>query len=227
MGFKTTISNFSNKVKQSKICLIFATIYAFVWSVGKILFGAFSAGYFFCVSGASSLLFAFVKKIYLSNCKNDNEQEKRGKSITISILIICSGVLFTFYMARLFFIDDVKHYDIIWSITIAAASFFELGLSIFNLHRAKKSKDILLQSFRGYSVASSCYAIVLTQVALLSATNTPTASANFYNALTGVILGGVAVLIGVVLLIISCQKKIVNLPLTDNGEEIETKTENE
>lgn len=219
MGFKAKISNFSNKVKQSKICLIFATIYAFVWSVGKILLGAFSAGYFFCVSGASSLLFAFVKKIYLSNYKNDDEQEKRGKSITISILIICSGVLFTFYMARLFFIDDVKRYDLIWSITIAAASFFELGFSIFNLHRAKKSQDILLQSFRGCSVASSCYAIVLTQVALLSATSTPSASANFYNALTGVILGGVAVLIGVVLLIISCKKKIDNLPLTESKNE--------
>lgn len=214
MGFKAKISNFSNTVKQSKICLIFATIYAFVWSVGKILFGAFSGAYFFCVSGASSLLFAFVKKIYLHNCKNDDQAEKRGKSITISILIICSGALFTFYMARLFFINDVKQYDLIWSITIATASFFELGISIFNLYRAKQSKDILLQSFRGCNVASSCYAIVLTQVALLSATNTSQAVASFYNALTGVILGGVAVVIGVVLLIFVCKKEINCKPLS-------------
>lgn len=207
MGFKTKISNFSNKVKQSNICLIFAVIYSFVWSIGKILFGAFSKGYFFCVSGASSLLFAFVKHIYLKTFKSENQDEKLGESVTISILIILSGVLFTFYMARLFFVDDVKQYGKIWSITIASASFFELGLSIANLRKAKKQNDTLLQAFRCCSLASSCYAIVLTQVALLSATNTP---ANFYNALTGVIFGVVTIFIGIILMIVISKRKIAN-----------------
>ena len=70
---------------------------------------------------------------------------------------------------------------------------------------AKKSNDILLQSLKGCSLASSCFAIALTQVALLSATNT---NANFFNGITGVVMGVFSALIGIYLMTVCAKQKI-------------------
>lgn len=200
---QTKLKTIFDNVKDKKIMLIVSAIYNFVWAICKIVFGVLSAAYFFCISGASTLLFGFTKRIYLKNYKSENNDEKLGKSITISILLIISSLFFTFYMARLFFTKETQNYGLIMSITIAAFSFTELVLSLIEFFKAKKIKDILLQCFKGCSLASSCFAIVLTQVALLSAQGV---SANFYNALTGILFGVFSIFIGIYLLY-SCKKE--------------------
>ena len=98
------------------------------------------------------------------------------------------------------------------SITIATFSFAELGLSIYEYTKAIKTNDVLKQTFKGCSLASSCAAMVLTQVALLSATNTP---GNLYNAITGTVFGMLMILIGVYLLINAIQQKRPKNDLND------------
>lgn len=186
--------NTKKKIKDSNIVLYVSVVYNFSWAIGKILFGVFARLYFFCVSGASTLLFGFIKRMYLKNYDNDDIEERKGKSLAIAILLIASSSLFIFYMARLFFVDTTMEYGLIMSISIAAFSFTELGLSIYQFMKAKQSQDILNQSFRACSLASSCYAIALTQVALLSATKT---SANSFNAITGIVAGVFSILIAV------------------------------
>lgn len=207
MKLKEFYNRITEKAKQHKIVLLISLVYSFIWAVCKIIFGAFTYSYFFCISGASTLIFGFIKIIYLKHYKSDDFEEKKGKSIVISILLITSSALFTFYMARLFFISDVNNYGIILSITIAACSFFELSFSIFNYVKAKKTKDILLQSFKGCSLISSCFANVLTQVALLSATGSKN---NFQNAITGILAGCISMLIGTIILIKSLKLKQKN-----------------
>lgn len=202
MGFGESLKKFSVLAKQKNLVLLISLIYNFVWAVCKILFGSFTKSYFFCVSGASTLLFGFIKQVYLKHNKTDDFELKRGKSLTLAILLIISSALFTFYMSRLFFIDEASNYGLIMSITIAAFSFTELGLSITEFVKAKKTDDLLLQSFRGCSLASSLFAIVLTQVALMSATGS---TDNFYNGLIGVIMGVFSILIGAYL-IYNCYK---------------------
>lgn len=144
------------------------------------------------------MLFGFIKKIYLKNINTDDFYNKKRKSIAISILLIISSCLFTFYMARLFFIPSNLNYGLTPSITIATFSFTELGLSLHNFIKSKKTNDLALQSLKCCNLASSCFAIVLTQVALLSTTQT---SSGFYNGLTGVVFGLFAILIGIYSLI--------------------------
>lgn len=207
MKFSESIKNIVEKAKQKKVVLLLSLVYSFVWAVCKIVFGIFTFSWFFCISGASTLLFGFIKKIYFNNHKIDSFENKKSKSITIGILLIISGALFTFYMARLFFVPYTKEYGKILSITIATFSFAELGIAIYNFARAKKTNDILLQSFKSCSLASSCYAIVLTQVALLFACKT---NGNFYNAISGVVFGSFAVLIGVYVLTMASKAKSEN-----------------
>lgn len=207
---KTKINYAKEQAKQKQIVLLVSTAYNFIWAICKILLGTFTFSYFFCVSGASTLLFGFIKKIYLKNYDNNDFQEKIGKSVTIGILLIISSALFTFYMARLFFISETKNYGLILSISIATFSFTEFGLSIYNFIQAKKSNDILLQTFRCYSISSSSFAIVFTQVALLSTTNSTN---NYLNGLTGIVAGIFSILFGIYTIIKAVKVKNKNLQI--------------
>lgn len=193
MTLKNTISKFKFINNKYKLILSVGTFYNIVWSIIKIIFGVISKSYYFSISGCSSLLLGIIKKLYLGYFNSDDENEKLWKSFTISILLILSSLLFTFYMARLFFVADNKEYGLIMSITIATFSFTELGFSIYNYIASKKSQDILLKSFRISSLAQSNFAIVLTQVALLSATNSTN---SFLNGLVGVIFGIISIILG-------------------------------
>lgn len=217
------IKSLISKAQQKKIFLLFSLIYNFVWAVCKIVFGAITGLYFFCVSGGSTILLGFTKKVYLKNYKTDDQTKKRNKSINIAILLLVSGALFVIYMARLFFIEESKEYGLILSIAIAAFSFAEFGLSIYNFAKARKTDDVLLQSFKGCSLVSSCYAIVLTQVALLSATGT---SGSLYNAIVGVVMGGVALLIGLYLLIKAAKSPQISVtPITTDEDSSQQKND--
>ena len=198
MKIRQKLNLLKEQAKQNHIVLLISVIYNFIWAVSKIVFGAVFASYFFCVSGASTLIFGFIKKIYRNHLDCDDEATKQKKSTTIAILLMISSLLFCFYMARLFFTYETKEYGLIISITIALLSFCELFLSIFNFIKAKQTNDILLQSFRGCNISSSLFAISLTQVALLSATNS---TSNFLNALTGVVSGILSFAIGLYLLV--------------------------
>ncbi len=206
MKIKEKLTNLTKKAKESKIFLLFSILYSFIWGTCKIIFGFITSAYFFAVSGATTLIFGFIKNIYSKNFKIESLKNKQKKSINISILLLISSFLFTFYMSRLFFIPENSNYGLILSITIATFSFTELSISIYNFFKAKKTTDILLQSFRCYNLVSSSFAIVLTQVALLSATNTPSP---FFNALTGVCFGFFSILIAIYILLKSLKTKNV------------------
>lgn len=196
--FVKRVQNLQMLKKINKQSVFLVMIINFVWAVGKIIFGVFSHLYFFCVSGANTLILGFTKRIYLKHLSTNDYHTRQRKALNLAILIIISGALFTFYMTRCFFLPDNTNYGLILSITIATFSFGELGLSIYKFSHASKSKDPLLRSSKASSLVSSLYAITLTQVALLSATNSTN---NFYNGLTGIIMGSFSIILGIILLI--------------------------
>lgn len=169
----------------------------------KIFFGIFTLSFSFCISGANTLSFGVIKQIFL---KRKDKPNNNNQALAISILLIISGILFTAYMSRLFFIDTSPRYGLIISIAIAGFAFAEFGLSIYKCIRAKNSQNILLQSYRAYNLVSSSFAIVLTQIALLSATQT---AGNIYNAITGITLGGFSIIVGCYMChrVVTTQKK--------------------
>lgn len=194
----------TNKIFRTKIITYTTMVYNFFWSILKIFFGVFMNSFLYCISGVYTLLFGFIKKIFLSNHAN-KEVNLETKSIIIGVLLTISGFAFGLYMGRLFFVSYEANYGLIWSIAIAGCSFVELGLAIFNLRKARKGDDILLFSLRCCNLSASFFAIVLTQVALLSATKAENTS--FSNAITGVVASILVVVLGFVVIGISLHKK--------------------
>lgn len=194
---KSNLKSAINTLKQQKIVTITSMIYNFVWASGKILLGVLTGAYFLCISGTNTLLIGFIKKTYVSNSKENDQTLKSNKSLIIAVLLLITGILFTLYMCRLFFLKNSQEYGLILSISISTLSFFELGFAIYSLVQVSKTDDILLFSYKCCSLATSGFAIVTTQVALLSAckTNTPV-----YNAITGTVFGLISIIIALILM---------------------------
>lgn len=117
----------------------------------------------------------------------------------MAILILVASAIFVMYMSRLFFMEYTYTYSTIMGVAIATFSFTELGIAIGGLVSATKKNHYLMMGIKCCNLSSALIAIVLTQIALLSLPETINAS--FYNAITGVVLGGLSMLIGVFMII--------------------------
>ena len=134
------------------------------------------------------------------------------------------SLVYCLYMGRLFFVSSTTKYGEITAITIAAFSFLELAISIRNLVKSYKAKNILLMSLRSCNIASSFFALVLTQVAILSAVTEVDHS--FYNAIGGIVFGALAFFVGLVQLIVgykykkkyAIEKEIIEEPLLESED---------
>lgn len=110
------------------------------------------------------------------------------------------GLFYLFlYSVRLFFINEpMKEYSVIIATTIALLSFVKLGLSIYHLFKERKSRNLTAIAFRTMGLALSLFALVNTQSSIFMALGKDYRTVN---ASSGTISGGIAIALGVFLLI--------------------------
>lgn len=152
-----------------------------------------------CVSGVYTFCIAVCKGIFFRHYGGQDPVASARKAMFIGMLIILSGLAFALYMARLFFFPRQDSYGTILSIAIAAFSFYDLIAALCRYRKAVATSDILLSALRTSNIAGGLFSIVLTQVAILSAQNTQDYS--FYNAVSGVVFGVLAMLSGAILVL--------------------------
>lgn len=185
-----------DKNKRHKTLVVLTTIYGYLWSLIKMIIGILTGAYFYLLSGLSTFFTGLNRHIYLRSTKK--EKEKIGP-LLMGIFFVLIGLFYLFYAMRLFFIEEeIKEYSVIVAIAIAAFSFLELGLSIYNFVINRKSKNMTVISFRTMNLALSIFAIVNTQNALLMAQGEPN---QMGDAIFGVFAGSVAVILGIVLFV--------------------------
>lgn len=189
-----TIKNKAKQFCESKTFTIIIATYNFIWSIVKIILGIIETAYFLCLSGIVTMLIGMTKIIFIRKVQNQNK-----KIIFLSTFLILIGIIYSIYMARyLFTNENLKEYSEIIAITIALASFIELGTSIFSLIKANKKKDSVVFSYKIVNFSSSLFALVNTQSALLAADN-------IYDvvsvSLFGIVSGIITTCLGIFLLI--------------------------
>lgn len=188
-------------VFRTKIITFVTMVYNFFWAVGKIAFGIFRRSFIYVLSGGYTILIGFSKRIFVKHHSKDLNKET--KSIIMGVLILIAGCAFAIYTGTFLVWHQLNQFGLVWSIFLALCSFVEMGIAIFNLSRVKKKNDIMLSALRCCNFVSALFAIVITQVAILSATDPKDMSA--YNAITGIVAGVVAVGIGTYIIIKACK----------------------
>jgi len=225
MNFKEFFEKLKlDPLKRTKLITLTTMLYNFFWAIGKILFGVFKNAYVYILSGGYTILIGFSKRIFLKS-HNRKDINKETKSIIMAVLLMFSGLAFALFMGRLFFWPYEHTYGLIWSIGIAVGSFVELGIAIFNLFRVKKKNDILLLSLRSCSFISAVFAIVITQISILSATGTTGVS--IYNAISGILAGLIAIGVGIIIIVKASKLKKLKTqnPQPKTQEEFEIEKE--
>jgi hypothetical protein len=127
------------------------------------------------------------------------EQYRSAYRVT-GILVTVLSLLYTLSFIPLFFAAAEEiNYDRPVAVIIAAITFAEIGLAIHGTVSARRNRDLLSEAVKLTNVAAGLVLLTLTQSALLSLEKD--IDPGHANAVSGILLGTIAVGIGVSMLI--------------------------
>lgn len=213
-----------NKYKRAIVFTRLSIVLTAFVVIGKLLYGivfrspfiAFSAFYSVGIAVAKVLaLITHNKSIKKINSTGVIEygKEEYDCYLYVGVIVLAAGLAYVIYSARMFLgYSKSSAYPVFVAINIAAFTFTEIALSVRGTVLAKKDKEPIMEAIKLASVASSLILLTLTQTALLSFTYEGDASK--YNGLSGIIFGGIAVLIGAYMAV-SVSVKINKLQLAE------------
>ena len=158
-------------VKDYQIRLRWSSIGSFALALGKIILACMSFSIFLGINGIYTAIVAYGKHLSLIGMRTtDAKKDARHYYKRIGVLILVASIIYLIYTARLLQNHTVTHYSNYMGITIAAVTFFEMGMSIAGIYRARKQKDLMKKAIKMLNLCSALIGLVLTQTALLSFT---------------------------------------------------------
>ncbi|MBQ8405021.1 MAG: hypothetical protein IJX09_00065 [Clostridia bacterium] len=162
-------------------------------ALGKMTIGLFS-DYIMCAVGGFGLLLVAAKL----QCVFGVRSKRRSftwRNTVISVCLFTAGLVYMLYMLyELIAKPPAKEYSPVIAVLVAAIAFTEMGFAVYGLVRTKR-KGHFYRDVKIISFISAMTAILTAQIALLS-----TFSENmqhYYNAFTGLAVGGVTVLLSI------------------------------
>ena len=209
--YKRTIESIriiSKAIKERK--LIFARV-----SILKDIFLVVGKG-ILCIISVS--FFMFVNALYSAGMglarfiavrMHTQEKKEQVKSYrNVGIIISFSSICYMLYSIRLFLGGKTGDYDMYIALVVALYTFVEFGINIKEAIRLHKSKALEAKALRAASFSSTLICFVLTQTAIMSFAGEGDNS--FANALSGIVFGGLASLVGIYVIFdsISNRKKL-------------------
>lgn len=175
-----------------------------VLALAKIFLGVYTLSLFPILSACYSLGIMIAKYFAITEHKRTTKDSISSEEIEkrhyrcyqlIGVVILVSSLLFIIYSLRLFIIQEpLVKYSTIGAITIAAVTFFEIGVAIRGVFLARKKEDRLMESIRLTNLATALISLVLTQTAIMSFAHG--GDYTIYIGCSGVLFGGIAAIIG-------------------------------
>ena len=117
----------------------------------------------------------------------------------VCAILSFSGLCYAGYSVRLFFGGSAGQYSEVMALAIAAYTFVEFGIQIYDLIKLRKKRDLEAEALRLVSLCGILVSFVLTQTAIMSFSEL--GEHNFSDGLAGVVFGGLVVLVGIVALL--------------------------
>lgn len=161
-------------------------IVKFTVSLISLSFFMFTNALYSCGMGAARLVAVKMEM---------QDKKKQIKSYRyVGVIISLASIFYILYSIRLFFGGETETYPMHVALLIALYTFVEFGINIREAFKLRKSKVLEAKALRAISLASTLLCFVLTQTAITSFATEGDNS--FNNALSGVIFGGFAAIIG-------------------------------
>lgn len=178
--------------------------YNFILALSKIAMGLYNLSFFLCINAFYNLGIAFAKTVAIKGFKNSHlydthrgygrEAYKSYKQV--GIILAVSAFIYILYSARLFVTKEQANYSNVTGITIALVTFTEIALATYGILTTSKENEPAINAIKMANLSSSLISLVLTQTAIMSFAYPIKNSTSLYNGLSGVIFGGLAMLIG-------------------------------
>jgi len=167
-----------------------------VLALGKIGMGVYSLSLFLCINGFYNIGIAAAKRITV---KSHGEQDRRKHYKAVGRIILVTSLVYIVYCANMAIRGKANvSYDTITSIAIAVFTFTEIGTAVRGLLTTRKTDDLTLAAAKRVNFVTALISLVLTQSALLGLDHI--ANAARYCGWTGVVLGGVSAIVGLLML---------------------------
>lgn len=171
--------------------------------MGKLTMGIVSLSLFTCVSALYTFGMVLAKVCALAGIyKAENAKAQYRYYAMSGVILITASVLYIAYSARLFFHPEAAAYHMYVGIGIAAFTFTELTLNIRGVFIERHNHTPLIHAIKMINLASSLICLVLTQTAILSFADANSEVVKSQaNGLMGIIMGGLATLLGIVMIL--------------------------
>jgi len=197
-GYKGTIESIkiiSKEIRNRKLIFTRVSILKDAFFVaGKGLISIISVSFFMFVNALYSAGTGIAR--FIAVRMHTQEEDKQVTSYRyVGIIISTSSICYVLYSVRLFFGGKTGDYDMYVALVIALYTFVEFGINIKEAIKLRKSKALEAKALRAVSFSSTLICFVLTQTAIMSFANEGDNS--FANALSGVVFGGLAALVGI------------------------------
>lgn len=200
------IKNYLNQTYAEKT--VFKTsivsIFNFLWSIAKLLFGIISKSYFIFASGIFTLLIGFSKRLCVHGIKKEKFSSEKKIVIYTCLGLICACMFYGIYMFRLYFVNYQPKYGLIGGITIASFSFVNLTFAIIGITKVRKN-SYMHKMLKITNFITALTDLVITQIALLYAIEPVTDMT--YNIHFGLGIALIGILINI-FMIIRVSKKL-------------------
>lgn len=170
--------------------------------VGKLVMGLLSLSFFTCVSAFYTFGMVAAKGCAMSGSVKELSAESQYRYYQCSgLILIIASVLYMIYSVRLLIHPVNSTYSAYVAINIAAFTFVELTMNIRGVMIERKNRTLLVHAIKMINLASSLICLVLTQTAILSFASDQANHHPATNGFFGIIMGGVASILGVSMLI--------------------------
>ncbi|MFV0364233.1 MAG: hypothetical protein ACK5LL_14270 [Suipraeoptans sp.] len=202
-----SIQIISSLVKRKKLMFTRVSILkdAFL-VVAKSVFSVITQSFFMFVNAMYSCGMGIAR--YVAVTMHSQEGKKQIRSYRyVGIIISTSSICYVLYSIRFFFGGQTGVYDMNVALVIALYTFIEFGINIREAIKLRKSKELEAKALRAISFASTLLCFVLTQTAIMSFA--ADGDNSFTNAISGVVFGVLAALVGLFVIIDSFSYEMI------------------
>ncbi|MFV0362668.1 MAG: hypothetical protein ACK5LL_06215 [Suipraeoptans sp.] len=201
-GYKNTMESIrivSSLVKRKKLIFARVSILKDAFLVAaKSTLSLFTRSFFMFVNAMYSGGMGIARFVAVTMHSQEGEKQIRSYRY-VGIIISTASICYVLYSVRLFFDGQTGVYDMNVALVIALYTFVEFGINIREAIKLRKSRALEAKALRAISFASTLICFVLTQTAIMSFA--AEGNNSFANALSGIIFGVLAALVGLFVII--------------------------